>query len=419
MRRVLLGSTLVLLVVLGIASAAYVLVHQRLRLPLREVYHVDAELSAADGVAPGLGQPVQVAGVKVGTISASRLRDGVAVITLEIKRSELPRVHADARVALQPVTPLKDMQIDLDPGSDRAPVLRDGATIGLARTSTPAGLQQLLSSLDADTRAFVQTLIDAAGAGTRGRADNLRRALLALGPTAAQARDVTSQLDRRRRNLARLVHNLAIVTRAASEDRQLASVVKAGQQVLHAVATRSVPLDEALRRLPGTLTTVDRTLDDTAGLARALQPALPALTPAVKRLPQTLAQVAPFAREATSALRTQVRPLVREARPLVRELGPAAEGLRSLTPPLTSALRVSKYTVNELAYNPPGDDEGFLFWFPWWFHNYTSMFSAQDAHGSAARAMILGNCQQVNALAGFGDVIKLVTGLYNVCQGNG
>src|SRR3712207_7284392 len=57
--------------------------------------------------APGLGQPVEVAGVKVGTISDARLSGGRALVTLEIERHQLAAVHRDARVALQPVTPLR------------------------------------------------------------------------------------------------------------------------------------------------------------------------------------------------------------------------------------------------------------------------------------------------------------------------
>jgi len=106
---------------------------------------------------------------------------------------------------------------------------------------------------------------------------------------------------------------------------------------------------------------------------------------------------------------------VRSSRPLLRRLGPATTGLRRTAPALTSALRTVNYLLNELAYNPPGDDEGFLFWFPWWFHNYTSMFGSQDAHGSAARAMIVTNCQGLTNLATAGDVFKAVLGVYNVC----
>lgn len=415
-------ASIAAVMVIGVMSAAYVLIHQRLREPFRDVYHVNVELAAGDGVAPGLGQPVMVAGVKVGSISEAKLNGGRAVITLEIDRKELPIIHRNARVSLEPVTPLKDMRINLDPGSRTAAPLRDGETLGIDRSVVPADLANLLAALDTDTRDFVRTLISSLDEGTRRRANGVRQALLALGPTARQARSITRSLDRRRRRLAQLVRNLGVVTRAASRDKQLASVVIAGQEVLEAVAREEAPLRQSLRSLPGTLRTVEQTLSSTRALTDRLPSTLAALTPAVRRLPGTLRDLRPFAAETSDALAADVRPFVRGARPLMRALGPATEQLLNAAPSLHTSMQVANYALNELAYNPPGkvnghDDEGLLFWFPWWFHNYVSMFSAQDAHGSAARAMVLSNCQQLTAAAGVGDILKLVLGTYSLCEG--
>src|SRR4051794_5144696 len=61
---------------LGIAGAVYVVVNQRVRLPLESAYTVKAEFSEADGVIAGLGQPVNVAGVKVGQVTGVDAVDG-------------------------------------------------------------------------------------------------------------------------------------------------------------------------------------------------------------------------------------------------------------------------------------------------------------------------------------------------------
>ena len=41
--------------------------------------------------------------------------------------------------------------------------------------------------------------------------------------------------------------------------------------------------------------------------------------------------------------------------------------------------------VNELAYNPPGSEEGYLFWFAWSAHLGNSILNMQDAHGPVRR----------------------------------
>jgi hypothetical protein len=61
-------------------------------------------------------------------------------------------------------------------------------------------------------------------------------------------------------------------------------------------------------------------------------------------------------------------------------------------PPLTSVVKTLTYVLNEAAYNPPGDDEGFLHWATWAVHNTNSVLSTQDANGAVIRSLVLFNC---------------------------
>ena len=107
-----------LLGTLGIAGYAVVLVHQRAQLPFANVYTLRAAFTAANGVDGGVGQPVTVVGVQVGQVTGVTLRDGRAVVDMQIHRDKLPHVFADAEAALTPVTPLGDLEIQLSPGHD-------------------------------------------------------------------------------------------------------------------------------------------------------------------------------------------------------------------------------------------------------------------------------------------------------------
>lgn len=405
------------LVLTGAASAAYVLVNQRLTPPGTDTYRVLVDLSSADGVAPGLGQPVRVAGVHVGTIAAAYRRRGVARLELSIRREELPQVFSNARAALVPISPLKDMQLEVDPGTPDAGVLKPPAAIGTGASTSPASLTELLSALDGDTRDYLVSLISSVDGGTRGRSQNLRRALLTLGPTTRQLRAITTALDTRRRNLARLVHNLGDVTEEAADDNGLRRVVTAGSDVLRAIGNEQLSLDAGLRRLPGALRATDTTLESAAAFSRDLVPTVRGLGPSTRRLPRTLASLRAFATETDRVVGDDLRPLIARAQPVLRAVGPSMRDLRAIMPKISTVLRSGNYLLNELAFNGPGDDEGFLFWFPWWFHNYTSMFSAQDAHGSAARAMALVNCQQLTGVVPLADIFKAILGTYSLCDG--
>lgn len=411
------------LAVVGVLSAGYVLVRERAPVPFRDTYDVRVELTAADGVQPGLGQPVNVAGVKVGTITAAeRTAAGNALVTLKIDRSKIPQVQRDATATLAPITPLKDMEIALHPGREAAGRLPDGAIIPARRTSTPVPLSDLLSTLDGDTRDFLTTLLSSFDEGTTGRGEDLRKALVALGPTTAQVRSITSQLAKRRANLARLVHNLARVTDAATQDRELASLVQAGNATLRALADQERPLKRSLAELPGTLDVVGEALDSAGRFSTELRPTLSALQPAVTRLPPTLRSLGSFSRISSTAIHDQVRPFVRAAQPVLRDLGPAATRLDAVMPKLTSAFRVLNYFFNELAYNAPGDDEGFLFWAAWFFHNGNSTFSIADAHGPLGRASIFTTCPELTSIVNSGAVGNLLLGtlgLTDACKEGG
>jgi phospholipid/cholesterol/gamma-HCH transport system substrate-binding protein len=409
-------ATIVALAIGGAVAAAYVLLNERFPNPFANSYNINVVLSQADGVAAGFGQPVNVAGVHVGEITGARLSNGNALVTVSIDRDQLPHVYRDATATLSPITPLKDMQIELAPGHPRAGTLTPQETLSVSQTTSPVDLEALLSSLDADTRTFLGSLITSVGAGTSGRGLDMRHLLLTLGPTTAQVREITIALAARRDAISRLVHNLALVTRAASQDNQLTSVVQAGNATLQAVAAQATPLRQAIAQLPSTLAVTQSTLVNVTGLANQLTPALDAITPSIRRLPATFSALGPFAQRATGVVANQLRPFTVAAQPLVRDLGPATEKLSAVTPRLQSSFMVLDYLMNELAYNPGGTDPGMLFWGAWVAHDLNSFASVQDANGGLARTVLFGSCSQLKSIGGLGQLLALAFNLAPMCK---
>jgi phospholipid/cholesterol/gamma-HCH transport system substrate-binding protein len=412
-RRVYLRFFIVFMLLggIGLAASVYLLIEERAPLPFQDVYTVKAEFSAADGVVSGLGQPVNVVGVKVGQVVGAQLVDGRALVTLEIQRHQLPRLYQNATAVLEPITPLNDMQINLTPGAPPAAPLAPGDTITVGQTNAPVPLSDLLSTLDGDTRTFFTSLIASLDQGTAGRGPDMRRVLLALGPTTAQAGRITRAVSQRRVALARLVHNVAVVTRAASRDSQLASLVVAGNQTLQALAREDVPLRQAIAKLPATLDVARSTLVSLEPFAQKLGPTVSALLPAVRRLPATFSALRPFAHAGTAAVSGEIRPLVREAQPLVSELAPTVTTLSGATPHLSRSFEILTYLANELAYNPGGKNQGFLFWTAWAFHNFNSVISVGDAHGGIGRAQVMANCYGAQQLA----AVQKTLGILGLC----
>jgi phospholipid/cholesterol/gamma-HCH transport system substrate-binding protein len=404
------------MIVLALAVTGYIAVHQRLRFPWEDTRVFLAEFSSAQAVTPGQGQTVNVAGVKVGEIGEVRLEQGRAVVEMVIDSDELGPVYRNAHLLLRPKTGLNDMSIALDPGkpepgAPRRGELSDGDRLPVWNTLPNVNPDEVLSALDADTRNYLAVVATAGGHGLRGRGRDLRRLIHASEPTFERTARIARALADRRAKVARLVTNLRILSRAAaSKDRELASLVGASSAVFETIASREAELGQAIERLPGSIGALDDALESARGFALDARPALTALRPTVRELGPALVQVRPLLRTAEPVVRTRLRPLVREAIPVVRRLRPSVEFVNEADPDLIASVDVLTRVVNELLYNPPGAEEGYLFYLVWFAHNGSSLLSIEDAHGVVWRGLVMVGCSSVGqaikvnpALAPLGD----------------
>jgi phospholipid/cholesterol/gamma-HCH transport system substrate-binding protein len=310
-------------------------------------------------------------------------------------------IRTDAHALLRPKTGLKDMFIDLEPGSDKAPAAQAGYTIPISATAPDVNPDEILANLDTDTRAYLEILLGAgAQAFSKGNyVADLRETFKRFEPTSRDARAIVNQLALRRQNLRRVVHNYQeLVTELGSHDRQLAALVDSANANFAALANQDENLRESLRLLPGTLGQTETTLRKASDLASELGPALQRLRPAARALGPALRQTRPFLRETTPITRTQLRPFARDVRPTVRDLRRAAEKLAVVTPRTTRVFKFLNALLNTLAYNPPGSEEGYLFWASWVNHAGATIFNTQDAHGPIRRGLVFISCPSLGVL---------------------
>jgi phospholipid/cholesterol/gamma-HCH transport system substrate-binding protein len=393
------------LVIVALGVASVILANQRLALPGwmpvlgQDFTEVEAELSSAQAVTPGQGQTVNVAGVEVGEISRVRLEGGKAIVTLKLEEDSVP-VYKDASVLLRPKTGLKDMVAELTPGTPAAGPLDDGERIPIGQTLPDVNLDEILASLDGDTRTYLQLLLSDGGKalGDNGRplANTIRR----FEPTARDTRAIAGQLAKRRRNIRRVIHNFSLVVdELGSKDDQLAEFVDSSNAVFSALADQDANLRATLQELPSTLSATQSALGKTKTLADELGPTLQALRPGARALGPALVQTRPFLRETTPVIKDEIRPFVRASRPAVKALRPAMRDLSALQPDLVTTFKIVNRLLNTLAYNPPGDkDEGFLFWASWVNHLGPAVFSNQDAQGPIRRGLVVIGCQSLQLL---------------------
>jgi hypothetical protein len=82
-------------------------------------------------------------------------------------------------------------------------------------------------------------------------------------------------------------------------------------------------------------------------------------------------------------------------RPVARILRPAAAALAASTPPLAHSFKVLNALFNELAYQPKGGEQGYLFWGSWLSHIAASLAGQQDAQGPVLRGTFMGACSEL------------------------
>jgi ABC-type transporter Mla subunit MlaD len=108
------------LMIVGTAAGFYILVHQRLPNPFSTFYSVNGAFPAATAVVPGLGEPVNVAGVHVGEITGTSLKNGQGIIHMQIDPTKLPgkQLYQNAHADLVPRSHDPDLA-DHHPGRQR------------------------------------------------------------------------------------------------------------------------------------------------------------------------------------------------------------------------------------------------------------------------------------------------------------
>jgi phospholipid/cholesterol/gamma-HCH transport system substrate-binding protein len=383
---------------IAVLVGGYILSNQRFYLPAwvpiigSDFVDYNAQFSTAQAVTPGQGQTVIVAGVTIGEIGGVTLKDGTAIVQMKI-RKKYAHIYKDATALLRPKTGLNDMVIEMNPGSPSAGEIPAGGTLPVARTLPNVNPDEILAGLDADTRAYLQLLINGGGQGLNGNSKELSATLKRFDPAAVYLAQIGEQMGRRQAYIKRGIHNFSLVAQElGARDTQLARWVRSSNDVFKVFADQQSNLRATLALLPGALDATNQAVLASDQMTSQMGPALKKLEPTAIGTAASLKSLQAFAKATTPVIADELRPFTAEAGPTIAALKPAAADLAATAPQLDTTFTVLNTLTNELAYNPPGQQEGNLFWLAWGNHLSASMLSAQDAHGPLRRGNLFSSC---------------------------
>ena len=93
---------IIVLVVLAAAVSGYILNQERLTWPWSSQYTLNAAFQTGQAVTPGQGQTVRVSGVQIGNIGSVSLKNGVAVVQMDLDPKYSNLIHTERDRAAAP-----------------------------------------------------------------------------------------------------------------------------------------------------------------------------------------------------------------------------------------------------------------------------------------------------------------------------
>jgi ABC-type transporter Mla subunit MlaD len=268
--------------------------------PFANPFTIHATFSSVSGLRPD--SLVRIAGVNVGKVQSistvpgcrpgaqSQPRCSAADVTMTIDQQGLP-LHTDATFHIRPRIFLEgNFFVDVSPGTPEAPQAPDGYTFPIQQGIEPVQLDQVLTSLQANTRRNLQILLTQYGIGVKQGGPAYNASIQYWLPAYKYSSIVSHDaLGIQPHDLSNWIAAQASVAAALdAHPHNLQNLITDFNTTANAFARQNVALQNAVAELPRTLSAAIPAFDalnaafpPVRALARTLIPGVVSLGPTI------------------------------------------------------------------------------------------------------------------------------------------
>ncbi len=244
---------------------------------------------------------VLVGGSPVGSVESIDLsNDNLAEVHVEVEQELHEGTTAVIRATS--LSGVANHYVSISPGPNSSPALEDGATLGLASTTTPVDIDQLFNTFPPSVRKGLSDFIQGNAKVFEYQSEAANNSYKYFGPALNRTTAFVNELNADQRLFERLILSTSKLSTAVSQrSNQLASAIGNANTAFEAISSQNVAFDQTLRELPPVLRQSNTTfvnlraaLDDLEPLVNTAKPATKNLAPFLAELRPVLAKLKPF-----------------------------------------------------------------------------------------------------------------------------
>ncbi len=236
---------------------------------------------------------VLIGGSPVGTVESIELTEN-NLASIRVSVSQQLHEGTTAVIRATSLSGVANHYVSISPGPNSNPPLEEGATLGLASTTTPVDIDQLFNTFPPSVRRGLSEFVHGNATIYAGVGRQANQTYKYFGPALNRSDAFVHALNADQNLFTRFIVSSSKLATAVSErSSQLSSAVSNASTAFGAIASQNVALDQTLQRFPPVLRQSNTTFVNLRAALGDLEPLVNTAKPATKNLAAFLVRTPP------------------------------------------------------------------------------------------------------------------------------